>query len=197
MRVLNLGLRPKPGTFHYPVIRTQFLGSVESALLLWPQFTHVIFTSQSTVEYWPGPWDKPTLAIGAATAAALQKRGLNPLLASEATQEGVVELVKGIEGYFFLPHSKRARPVLTEYFEQHRIPFLALDLYDTVFQKLEPVPNLDDFDEILFTSPSTLEGFLRIYGKLPTDKKLTPIGPVTDREVRKEMGRSAEIQTQK
>ena len=95
--------------------------------------------------------------------------------------------MKGIQGYFFLPHSKRARPALSDYFKQHHIPFFALDLYDTIFQKLEPVPNLDDFDEILFTSPSTVEGFLRIYGQLPIHKKLTSIGPITDRQIKKEI----------
>jgi uroporphyrinogen-III synthase len=154
-------------------------------MALWPKFTHVIFTSQTTVRYWPGPWDKPTIAIGSATAAALQAKGLKPLVALEATQEGIIELIRGMEGYFFLPRSRLSRSVITDYFDSNGIPHHALDLYDTLFQKLEPVPNLDDFDEIVFTSPSTVEGFLRIFGKLPLNKKLTPIGPVTAEAIRR------------
>jgi uroporphyrinogen-III synthase len=183
MRILYLGLNPKPGTFHYPVIRTVYCGQIDQALTLWSQFTHIIFTSQTTVHYWPGPWDKPTIAIGPATAAALHAKGINPLIAPEATQEGIIALISGMGGCFFLPRSKRARSTLTDFMREKGIPFFALDLYDTVSQKLEPVPNLDDFDEIIFTSPSTVEGFLQIYGKLPKDKKLTPIGPVTERYV--------------
>lgn len=163
------------------MIRTEYCGQIDAALALWPQFTHVIFTSQTTVNYWPGPWDKQTIAIGPATASALQKKGLDPLIASDSTQEGIIELISKIDGYFFLPHSRRARSALTDYMREKGIPFFALDLYDTVFQKPDPVPNLDDFDEIIFTSPSTVEGFLKIYGRLPKDKKLTPIGPVTER----------------
>lgn len=179
MKTLYLGLNPKPGTVHYPVIRTAYCGLLEPAFALWPQFTHIIFTSQSTVHYWPGPWDKSAIAIGPATAAALQKKGVEPLIAGVSTQEGIIDLIRSIRGYFFLPRSRLARSVLTDFMEGEKIPFFALDLYDTVCQKLEPVPNLDDFDEIIFTSPSTVEGFLRIYGRLPSHKKLTPIGPIT------------------
>ena len=162
------------------MIRTERCGAIEPALSLWPQFTHMIFTSQTAVHYWPGPWDKPTIAIGQATAAALRARGCTPLIAPEATQEGIIALIAQLPGYFFWPKSRLARSALTDYF-QARI--YALDLYDTLFQQLEPVPRLDDFDEILFTSPSTVEGFLRIYGELPQGKKLTPIGPVTGRRI--------------
>jgi len=185
MTTLYLGLDPKnyPGALHYPVIRTELCGQVEPARALWPQFTHLIFTSQTAVRYWPGPWDKKIIAIGDATASALRQKGLKPLIAPVATQEGVIELIKQIDGYFFWPRSKRARPILTDFLNQQKIPFFVLDLYDTVFQRPEPVPNLDTIYEIIFTSPSTVEGFLRIYGKLPKDKKLTPIGPVTEKAI--------------
>lgn len=179
MKILYLGLRPKEGTFHYPVIRTERCDPIHIPQHLWPQFTHIIFTSQTAVEYWPGPWDKKTIAIGESTAKMLRKKGLTPLVAQEETQEGVIELIREIKGHFFIPRSKLARPVLTQYLQEQKIPFFAFDLYDTHFQKLEPVPNLDEFDEIVFTSPSTVEGFLRIFKALPKNKKLTPIGSVT------------------
>lgn len=183
MKILYLGLNPKPGTVHYPVIRTEFCGNLEPALKQWAQITHVIFTSQTAVRYWPGPWDKELIAIGDATAGALREKSLSPLMAPFATQEGVIELVRGIKGYFLLPRSKLARSALTDYFDGCNTPYLVIDLYDTLYQQLEPVPSLDDFDEIVFTSPSTVEGFLRIYGKLPQDKILTPIGPITAKAI--------------
>jgi uroporphyrinogen-III synthase len=171
--------------FHYPVIRTEFCGKLNEALELWAQFTHVIFTSQTTVEYWPGPWDKKAIAIGDATASALKQRGVQPLVAPFSTQEGVVELIRNIKGYFFIPRSKQARSFLTDFLKEQKIPFYTLDLYSTLFQRLEPVPILDDFDEIVFTSPSTVQGFLLIYGNLPKEKKLTAIGPITEAALKK------------
>ncbi len=135
------------------------------------------------MQYWPGPWDKELIAIGPETAKSLPKTSL---IAKEATQEGIIELIKKMRsGFFLLPKSKRARPLLTDFMKRENIRFFALDLYDTHFQKLEPVPDLDDFGEIVFTSPSTVEGFIRIYGKLPSNKKLTAIGPITERELEK------------
>lgn len=183
--ILYLGLRPKAGTFHYPVIRTEPLEVRVPPY--WAQFTHIIFTSQTAVEYWPGPWDKEIIAIGEATAAALRSKEIESQIAPSATQEGVIELIKQIKGIFLIPRSRLARSTLTDYMEENQIPYAALDLYDTYFQKLEPVPNLDDFEEILFTSPSTVEGFLRIYGRLPREKKLTAIGPITQKALDEDM----------
>jgi uroporphyrinogen-III synthase len=179
MKVLYLGLNPPPNVYHYPVIRTVPHADPTAALALWPQFTHIIFTSQTAVHYWPGPWDKTLIAIGPATAAALQKKGLDPLVAPFATQEGIIEMIAAIDGYFFLPRSKRARSHLTDFLHRCHKPFYALDLYDTVLQRLEPVPDLAQFDEIVFTSPSTVDGFIQIYGQLPRQIKLTSIGPIT------------------
>ncbi len=180
-RTLYLGLRPKPGCVHYPVIKTIPLGNLEQALSLWSRFTHVIFTSQTAVLYWPGPWDKQIIAIGQATAQRLCEKGLDPLVAKEATQEGIMQQIQDIDGYFFLPQSRLARPNLAEFLKSQGKPFFSLDLYDTVYQKLEPVPDLNAFDEIIFTSPSTVEGFCRIFQSLPTTKKLVAIGPITER----------------
>lgn len=180
MKKLNLGLKAYGTGFHYPVIKTAPYLDPKLALPLWESFTHILFTSQSTIYYWPGPWDKIPIAIGPATAAALKQKELSPLIAPEATQEGLIELLKTIpNGHFFYPHSRKARPLLASYMEANKIPFFSLELYDTVFQKLEPVPRLEEFDELVFTSPSTVEGFLQIYEHLPKDKKLTAIGPIT------------------
>ena len=176
MKILYLGLKAKKGTFHYPVIRTQ----KRAILPPFPQsFTHIVFTSQTAVAYWPGPWDKEVIAIGEETAAALRKKGLKPLLAPEPTQEGVFELIRSLHGFFLLPHSHRSRPHLVESLKVKKIPHFSFVLYETHFQCPKPIPNLADFEEIVFTSPSTVEGFLRIYKTLPSNKKLTPIGPIT------------------
>jgi uroporphyrinogen-III synthase len=171
VRTLYLGLRPKPGTFHYPVIKT-----VPLEVTIQP-FTHVIFTSQTTVEYWKWPLDgKVVIAIGEATAKNLP----NPIIAPVATQEGIIALLKTMDlkgARICYPKSKRARPLLSNYLKNG----FTVDLYDTLLQKPEPVPNLDDFDEIVFTSPSTVEGFLEIFGELPKAKHLVFIGPITEK----------------
>jgi len=186
-RILYLGLNPPPHVLHYPVITTQKLETpaISQALALWPHFTHVLFTSKTTVRYWfeiKPDFDKIALAIGPSTAAELLLRGITPLIAPVPTQEGLLALTRTLSNpYFFFPRSRKARPLLTDSLQD---PFFALDLYDTLFQRPEPLPNFAEIDEIIFTSPSTVQGFLRIFGKLPRDKILTPIGPVTEEALR-------------
>ena len=89
------------------------------------------------------------------------------------------------DAYILYPRSSLARKKLENFFIEREIRYQVCDLYETHFQKLEPVPHLADIHEIIFTSPTTVRGFLEIYGQLPRDKKLTCIGPVTEEELRK------------
>ncbi len=151
----------------------------------WKLFTHVIFTSQEAVRYLDQPLhDKQVIAVGEATAKAVRSRGGEPLVANPSTQEGVMALLQTLDlsnAFLFFPHSVKARGGLIQFLRFYR--HVCLPLYDTLFQKPEPVPDLDAIDEIVFTSPSTVEGFIRIFGALPRNKKLTAIGPITQQVV--------------
>ena len=193
-RVLYLGMDPtrwqgQGRIVHFPVIRTERLDSpqLQEALGLWSHFTHVIFTSRSAVRHW---WEvhsqfaKIAIAIGEGTAEALRQRGVEPLIVPEASQEGIIQWLQRDaweQAYFFLPCSKRARPDLWQCLQRRKCRAFRLFLYDTILQHIEPTPSLAEIDEIVFTSPSTVEGFLQIYGVLPQDKKRIAIGNITNR----------------
>lgn len=183
-KILYLGVDPSRylhtgELIHYPVIRTIPIEALdETTQQIWPRVTHLVFTSPSAVKHWTGfasCEQKAVIAIGPATASLLR----NPLIAPFATQEGVIALLETLElseAYFLLPRSSRARPLLTEYLQRRGVGFLALDLYQTIPHNPGPLPA---FDEIVFTSPSTVEAFLQLHGCIPRDKKITAIGPVT------------------
>jgi uroporphyrinogen-III synthase len=187
MPVLYLGIDAPPNVVHYPVIRTERIDSPElaHALSIWDQCTHVIFTSKNSVRYWSGElFGKTAIAIGEATAREIRRRGLEPLLAPWATQEGVIALLATLdlrESFVLYPRSKLARPHLKRFLVEQKIPHYAFDLYDTLPQKLEPLPDLSQFDEIVFTSPSTVHAFFQIFPSVPRRIALTPIGPITKR----------------
>ncbi len=174
---------------HYPVIKI-VPRSVDLEL---EQFTHIIFTSKNAVKLLlQKPLQHQTIiAIGKVTAAHLSMRGLKPQhVAEDETQEGVVELLKTLpldNAYFFLPRSSLSRPIIVQFFEERQIRYYACDLYDTVAQCLEPKPDLEVVDEIVFTSPSTVEAFVNIFGALPKGKKLIAIGPVTEDVLRRKL----------
>ena len=186
---LYLGLDPsrwigEGKILHYPVIKIEKNPVADFAD--WPKITHLIFTSRSAVFNWEKFEGKQILAIGEATADLIRKRGVIPLVAKESTQEGVMALLDQIDltgAYLFWPRSERSRDDLLVYLEKRGVRFVAFDLYKTIFQRPEPFVCLDHVDEIIFTSPSTVEAFVAIYGAIPKTKKITSIGPITDRAV--------------
>jgi uroporphyrinogen-III synthase len=184
---------------HYPVIkivpRSLEHLDLKQAYAELSEFTHLIFTSKNAVKIFfqhladlkqsaEALQKKTMIAIGTVTAAHLAIQGLVPqLVAKEETQEGVIQLLNSMpleQAYIFMPRSALSRPVLANFFKERNIRFQACDLYDTVTQILEPKPDLDQVDEIVFTSPSTVNAFLEIFGILPKNKRLIAIGPVTE-----------------
>jgi uroporphyrinogen-III synthase len=151
-------------------------------------FTHVILTSPNAARILEMPFqDKKILAIGVGTAEIIEQRGLNCFaIASFETQEGMIALLNRLSlknGYIFYPRSSTARPLLANYLNEAGLRHAISDLYETVFLKPDPLPSLDAFDEIVFTSPSTVQSFLELYGSFPPNKKLTGIGPITEQAI--------------
>lgn len=188
---------------HYPVIQIVPKSPLQPELKLayddLHDYTHLIFTSKNAVQIFfqhlkelglSGTIlaNKTVIAIGAVTAARLKAQGVATAhIAEQESQEGLVQLLNKLDiedAYFFLPRSVLSRPVLARYFVEREIRFQACDLYDTKTLKASPVPDLKQIDEIVFTSPSTVKGFMEIFGALPHDKKLLAIGPITENALR-------------
>jgi uroporphyrinogen-III synthase len=179
---------------HYPVIKTVPLPIPQH---LWDDFadyTHILFTSKNAVaiffEQLKQPLEgKQIIAIGTATAAKLAEYGCTAnFVADDESQEGVIELLNQQDlthAYIFYPRSSIARKNLEHFLMRRHVRHQVCDLYDTHLQKPEPVPDLSKVQEIIFTSPSTVKGFLAAFGALPKDKKLTCIGAITEAELNK------------
>lgn len=180
---------------HFPIIKTVPYpledSNIQSAIKQFSSFTHLIITSRQTVfclqralKYYnisKNLWDKKRIFyIGHATYEV--GKGENVSIANPSTAEGVVQLLESSKlasnCFLFYPHSSLARPLIREYLEKKSLSFLSLPLYTTVAnQDLQP-PLLEFFDEIVFTSPSTVDAFILIYGQFPL-VKLTSIGSIT------------------
>ena len=201
-KVLYLGtdiehFSSKLEVIHYPVIRIQERGleqlEIYEAFLKLPQFTHILCTSKHTVqilcryakEIFSDPYPflhRKCLAIGNVTQEHLRRRGIEPLWKSqEERQEGILPFLEKIslDAYVFYPRSSKARLLLQRYLQQKKIACEVLDLYHTTLQKIEPVPSLEEVEEIMFTSPSTVEGFFQIFSEIPPGKKISFQGKVT------------------
>ncbi len=195
---------------HYPVIkivpRPIDHPKIIEAFSDIDDYSHLIFTSKNAAAVFfdnlsllPDPIPvsrlhlKTVIAIGKVTASYLSACGLPAdLVSSEETQEGLVELLSGMDlgdAYLFMPRSSLSRPMLANFFGERQLRFCACDLYDTVSCASEPKPDLDQVDEIVFTSPSTVRAFVEIFGSLPRANKCVAIGPVTQKELFRHQGR--------
>ena len=199
---LYLGIDPPLRGFHYPVIYTERVDTalLKEAIEKQDHFTHWIFTSKTAVRYWYEvgsiPKDRTAIAIGEGAAAEVQKWAIKPLLAKRPTQEGVISLLNTLdlqEAFICYPRSNLARGILACHLQAKKIPILIVDLYTTLYQKLEPVPDLREFEEIIFTSPSTVEGFRRIFGAPLEGQRLKAIGPITLKAIKLAFARSPSL----
>lgn len=158
-------------------------------------YSHFIFTSKNAVRLFFKALQhynylaifliyKTIIAVGEATNNVLKDHGFKAnIVAKEETAEGLVEALKDISNpsnYFFWPHAKSARPVISDYLKSQNLKYRECVLYETIPSPTFKMHDLNYFDEIIFTSPSTVDTFLSHANALPKDKILTGIGPITD-----------------
>lgn len=200
-KALYLGLNPKhrgKEVFHFPIIeiipRDFNLPEIVNVFADIPDYTHIIFTSKSgvkmffsclkkqgfTVDALKG---KEIIAVGKITARHIEERGVKvDKIAEDETQEGITHLLALEDlgkSYILLPQSSRARCALTHSLMLRNVRHQRCFLYDTKPKSPAVKPDLENFNEIIFTSPSTVEAFMEIFGKMPTLKKITAIGSIT------------------
>lgn len=195
---------------HFPLIqiipRPFTDPSLQSALSAFHSYTHLIITSKTAIPilqtylqqmgFSQADWQsKATIAVGKITALHLRLHEIQPaIIAKNETAEGVVAELQKLDlekTFIFWPHSAQARSVLSLFLQEQCVRFLACPLYDTHPLRPPILPHLDQFEEIVFTSPSTVYAFLDIFGSLPANKLLTPIGPITKKCLQEHLNESA------
>ena len=186
-KVLYLGVNPSffktEGTLiHYPVIKL-VPRSIEGPIR---PFTHCLMTSKNSIKFLKGLVDVKTLkciSIGSSTTHSLKEEGVKPFIeCSVSTQEGMIEEIKKLskECSFLYPRSSKARPLLASFLQEREYSHQVIDLYDTISQKPKEKVSLAEIDEIVFTSPSAVRGFLEIFSSIPEGVKVTFQGPITE-----------------
>jgi uroporphyrinogen-III synthase len=154
-------------------------------------FTHIVFTSKTCVRLFCAEnrlaenrlAGKKLVAVGQMTAKALEKIGY-PVdhIAEEETSEGVVALLKKLpleDSNILWPHSLKSRSVITDFLESNNIRHTELPIYDTVTKRGVEKVDLCDYNALFFSSPSTVDAFLEIYGPIPENMKILSQGSIT------------------
>lgn len=153
-------------------------------------FDRVLFTSVNGVTHtWqhlqhPWPDSVRVAAIGPATAAALNSRGVTPdFVPSEYVAEALASGLGSVQGQsILLPRASKARPALVELLHAGGAKVTLVTAYethvnhpsDTAYAALA-----GGADAITFTSGSTVEGFVAVSPDLKIPVTAACIGPVT------------------
>ena len=131
-------------------------------------------------------FEKRIGAIGVKTAQRIEAHGGIPaFVAVQETLEGMIAALEQEKIKFLLwPRSALSRPLLTQWLQEQQTAYFAPPFYDTLPCFPSPLPDLEQFDELLFTSPSTVDAFLAAYGQFPPGKLCRAIGPITAAHIR-------------
>ncbi|MCR5454155.1 MAG: GNAT family N-acetyltransferase [Bacteroidales bacterium] len=193
MKTLYTGaICPNPEYLHTPLIEIVPVDDdteLKAAAARLQSYDYLLFTSRFAVKYWAAAGggfhvDK-IVSIGEKTTEALNNLGVdNVLQTAKDDSYGVLEWFSTQKrGRVLVPRSGIALPIIPSGLAE-----LGFDV-DTVVAYLNKMPknpikvNLDDVDTIIFTSPSTVENFVKIYGKIPTGKALRSRGVVTQKKL--------------
>lgn len=183
---------------HQPLIeinRTKEVGLQEIISHL-QQFDWLFFTSRYSVRYFfealkSAGKDSRFLhhlriaSVGRVTSKALNNLGITPdLQPEEESSDGLLQTIRELNiqpGKVFIPRSDKGLPVLPEGLTAMGWKVETFAIYKNQMPQNLIALDLKDIDKIVFSSPSCVTNFLKLYGAFPEDKEYIFRGKETEK----------------
>ncbi len=156
------------------------------------EIKYLLFTSRFGVNAWfeamkgtegKTPLFHPTIvSIGNTTTEALREKGVKDIVqVEEDNSYGVIKYFKDHlkPGNIIIPRSNLALDIIPEGLKKLGYIVNTAVIYSNVMPKHPRRVNLDHFKRIVFTSPSTIDNFISLYGQLPEGVEFITRGPIT------------------
>lgn len=163
---------------------------------------YVVFTSQhsisSTIECIPELLDEQEnyifISIGDTTTEALHNAGIKDVIqVEEDNRFGIIKwFEKEKEKYdeanaryedIIYPHSSLSPEDIPLALQELGFSVKSFVAYKNVMPEHPRLVNLNHFKRIVFTSPSTINNFIELYGKLPENTEFITRGPITQKHL--------------
>jgi uroporphyrinogen III methyltransferase/synthase len=193
MTVLYTGaVCPNSSYIHTPLIEIVALedfSELQAAAKRLQEFDYLLFTSRFAVKYWAesgGGFDvKNVVSIGAKTSEALQKLGVkNISQTAKDDSYGVIDWFSvQKKGRVLIPRSNIALPIIPDGLRSLGFDVETVTAYKNQIPANAQKVSLEKIDKIIFTSPSTVDNFVKLYGGIPNDKILETRGVVTEKRL--------------
>jgi|DewCreStandDraft_4_1066084.scaffolds.fasta_scaffold09497_4 uroporphyrinogen III methyltransferase/synthase len=161
-------------------------------------YDYIIFTSKHAVKYFFSNIfnnkndsrflnEIKILSIGKTTSDELKKYGIiSDLQAKKESAEGLIELIKKNKikrKKFLIPCSNLSDNFLVENLRKIGNSADKIIIYNNIPAKEVVKYDLNKIDKIIFTSPSTVKNFIKIYKKIPKHCQIITPGKTTMQEV--------------
>lgn len=193
MKTLYTGaICPNPEYLHTPLIEIVAFdddAELKAAISRLQEFDYLLFTSRFAVKYWAlsgGGFDVANIvSIGSTTSAALGKLGVKNINQPEKDDSyGVIDwFSKQKLGRVLIPRSNIALPIIPDGLQALGFDVKTVTAYKNQMPANPIKVNLAEIDKIIFTSPSTVDNFVRLYGEIPKGKILETRGVVTEKRL--------------
>lgn len=188
MTTLFTGLTPPDADcIHTPLIEITPVdddAALQSAARDAGRYDYVLFTSRYAARYVGAMFAhaRRIVSIGGTTTSALQKAGVKEVQqVDDDNSYGVIAWFKRQpRGRVLIPRSSLALPIIPEGLREQGYE---VDCITAYINRMPVHPRkicLDEVDRIVFTSPSTIDNFISLYGSLPVGKIFATRGPVTE-----------------
>jgi len=194
MKTLYTGaICPNPEYLHTPLIEIVAVdddAELKAAISQLQTFDYLLFTSRFAVKYWAlsgGGFDVANIvSIGSTTSAALGKLGVKNINQPEKDDSyGVIDWFSRQKvGRVLIPRSNIALPIIPDGLRALGFAVETITAYKNQMPANPIKANLAEIDKIIFTSPSTVDNFVRLYGGIPKGKILETRGVVTEKRLK-------------
>ncbi|HRZ98525.1 MAG TPA: bifunctional uroporphyrinogen-III C-methyltransferase/uroporphyrinogen-III synthase, partial [Paludibacter sp.] len=185
---------------HQPLINIEAIWPnkpLETEINRLDNYDWLFFTSRYTVNFFFEALEKSgkdsrilsglkIASVGSITSAELKLHGIIPEI--QATEESSVGLLKDFEtnnlpvGSVLIPRSDIGLPVLPEGLRKLGWEVTPVSVYHNTYpENLKPL-DLSNIPNIVFSSPSCVTNFLRLYGKFPEGKNYIFRGKETEKQ---------------
>lgn len=190
MKTLYTGIRcPDPSFVHTPLIEIKPVDDtsrLREAADEVDTYDYLLYTSRHAVTYFPPRCLHPVIvSIGPVTTEALRLAGAETIKQVEKDDSyGVIDwFAEEPRGRVLIPRSNLALSIIPEGLRNLGFDVTTVTAYENRMPENAMKVDLNQVDTIVFSSPSTIDNFIRLYGKLPTDKQLLTRGRITEKHL--------------
>ncbi len=155
---------------------------------------YILFTSRYAAKFWAKingtnelnkQYSPRIVSIGTTTTQTLAELGVQHIEQVEHDDSyGVIEWFQQQQrGRVLIPRSNIALPIIPSGLQALGFDVNTVVAYENHMPNAPQKVDLDNVETIIFTSPSTIDNFIRLYGSLPNNKRLITRGRITQQHL--------------